>query len=82
MAVPFPTEQESREVAAIVCLDIEVLNEIASDDDMTLEQLRKQIAWVHAMKEQAIHDPKARHERYQAAAFCFAAAGTIPTEQA
>jgi hypothetical protein len=62
---------EYKEVAAIVCLDVDLLLDIASDKALTADELREQIQLVHEQKEQAIYQPSVRRSRYSAAAMLF-----------
>lgn len=64
---------EHRQVAALVCMDLDVLNDIAEDggDSQTVESLRKQITYFHQLKEKLISDPRERETRYNAANMLF-----------
>lgn len=64
--------QEFKEVAALVCMDIDLLAEIATDNTLTADQLRDQIRLIHENKEAATSKPEQRRSRYVAAAMIFA----------
>lgn len=66
--------QEYMQVAALVCMDLDILLDIAENDSLTAEQLVKQIKLMHADKEKAINNPKDREDRYRAMGFVFGAA--------
>lgn len=70
---------EYRQVAAIVCMDLDLLADIAGDESLSLEDLRKQVQYVHSKKEELINDPDVRARRFGAASMVFgmAAAGMI-----
>jgi hypothetical protein len=78
--VPFETDpipqdkaREYRQVAALVCSDLDLLLDISEQPDMTLERLRSQVKYVHGLKEQTIGDAKSRQRRYSASCLVFAA---------
>jgi len=63
--------QEYREVAAVVCMDVDVLDEVARDTTLTVDELRDQIRLVHEQKQEATSKPEVRKSRYAAAAMIF-----------
>lgn len=67
---PIPQEKavEYMQVAALVCMDLELLQDIAYRSDMTLEDLRQHIDIFVENKDAAINDAAARQGRYAAAA--------------
>lgn len=62
---------EYREVAGLVCMDLDLLNDIASDTKLTAEELRKHIEYVVKKKDEMIADASVRIMRYYAAAMIF-----------
>ncbi len=74
--------REYMEIAALVCLDLDVLKDIAECRNMTAQQLVKQILHTHKQKENLINDQKAREMRYGSASLVFAAvdAGLVRSE--
>jgi len=63
-----------KKVAAIVCVDVEVLLEVARDRSLNADELREQIELVHEqMKELQLSEQK-RDERYAAASALFSVA--------
>jgi hypothetical protein len=76
--------EEYRQVAALVCLDLDALLEVVEHGGrLTADELRAQIRRCHAKKEQAVNDPEARRRRYEAACLVFgaAAAGLVRSEE-
>lgn len=55
-----------REIASIVCLDLELLHEIANEETLTADEWKSQVNDTHAKMTEALKDPKARRERFQA----------------
>ncbi len=64
---------EFMQVAALVCLDLDLLAEVAEDDDLTVDELRKQIKYVAGKKDKIIADPVERQQRYGAGCAIFGA---------
>jgi len=58
---------EYQQVAALVCEDIEILVDIASNPNKTAEQLRAQIKLLKEQKDKLIADREHREMRYNAA---------------
>lgn len=56
--------REYQQVAALVCLDLDVLLEVSQDQGMTVDRLRDHIRSTCKMKDEAISDPAARESRY------------------
>jgi len=75
--------QEYREVAALVCMDIDLLLEASRMSDMTLEGLRRHVERAHSKKEELIADAAARRSRFEAVRLLLglAAAGHIRAEK-
>ena len=61
--IPEEKAQEYREVAALVCLEVDLLAEVVAPD-MTADSLRWHIAQLFAEKERLIADQKYRRERF------------------
>lgn len=59
--------REYQEVAALVCLDLDALLEIAATPGITARELAEQIRYTHERKEELISSPTARERRYRAA---------------
>ena len=64
---------EYQQVAALACLDIDLLSDICEQEDMTLERLKAQIRLVKGNKDDMISDPRSRNKRYTAATLVFGA---------
>ena len=62
---------EFKEVAALVCMDLDLLNDIASDTSLTADKLRKQIEHTVKQKDEMIADASVRSSRYSAASMLF-----------
>jgi hypothetical protein len=75
-AISADQAQEYREVAAIVCLDIDVLADIAEWKDMTLERLQAQVRHLKETKEKTISDPEGRRKRYASLSWLFSLAAS------
>lgn len=56
--------EEARQVAGMLCLDIDLLAEVATDADLTLDDFRWYIEDLKSKKDQMLGDPKGRSERY------------------
>lgn len=84
MSIMISQEQalEYQQVAALVCLDLNCLLK-ACNICNTLEELRKQVAHVHKMKEELISNKEIRESRYNAARIISSAvaAGEISCEK-
>jgi len=65
--IPEEMAREFQQVAALVCQDVDILNDIASQSDVTLESLRAQVELLHSNKERAIKDKEWREMRFDAA---------------
>lgn len=63
--------KEYKEVAALVCMDLDLLQMTVKRKDMTIEDIRAQIDLVVEMKNQLISDAEHRESRYNASAFLF-----------
>lgn len=57
---------EYQQVAALVCNDLDCLHDIATTQNLTAEQLVKQIALTHKMKDEVIADKENRERRFYA----------------
>lgn len=62
---------EYQQVAALTCLDIDLLADIAEDKSMTADQLRDQIVHLKELKDKLISDKADRESRYSAACMIF-----------
>lgn len=62
---------EYQQVAALVCMDLDMLKILSERSDMTLEELKEHISIIVENKEQLINDSKIRQSRYQAASLVF-----------
>lgn len=62
----FDMSEESRQVAGMLCLDIDILAEVATNADMDVDRLRKHIARLKDGKDNILNDPAARAKRYAA----------------
>lgn len=60
----FDMSEEARQVAGMLCLDIDLLAEVATDADLTLDDFRWYIEDLKSKKDQMLGDPKGRSERY------------------
>lgn len=65
--------EEHRQVAALVCLDIDILGEVAKRKDLTADELRAQIQFTLEKKNKLILDPQERQQRYDGACLLFTA---------
>ena len=65
---------EYQQIAALVCLDLDVLKDIAEQPNNTADQLVKQILFTWEKKEKLIQDAQHRKSRYEAASLIFSAA--------
>jgi hypothetical protein len=63
---------EYKQVAGLVCLDLDILLTVAEAGDVTMEDLISQIRYTHQKKELLIADPKERQDRYNACSLVFA----------
>lgn len=69
--------QEYREVAALMCEDIELLVEVVSfDPNMSAESIRKHINHLKEAKDEAISNPKARSHRFNSMQMIYDALAT------
>lgn len=59
---------EYQQVAGLLCMDIDVLAEIAEDPDITLEDLLWQIKDLQEKKDDMITNKESRESRYAAVA--------------
>ncbi len=62
---------EFKEVAGLVCMDLDLLKDIASDTSLTADKLRKQIEHTVKQKDEMIADASVRSRRYYAASMIF-----------
>src|SRR5262245_3071339 len=62
--------QEYREVAALVCIDLDILAETV-ERYKTLEEYKRMIRYIHKRKERAISDPQWRRERFSSGCLIF-----------
>ena len=62
---------EYRQVAALLCLDIDTLLESCNRQEVTVESLKDSIKLLVELKDQLINDPEARQRRYAAAQSLF-----------
>lgn len=67
VAITQEEAEEYQQVAALVCMDLDILLECANCGDMTAEELVAQIRHAHEQKESMTADPKIRQSRYEAA---------------
>lgn len=77
MEISQESAQEYREVAGLVCLDLDMLLEMAKDSSCTKEDLIWHIKNTHEKKDNAIKNKKDRQWRYQAAQVIFNTPGTF-----
>jgi len=63
--------KEYQQVAALVCGDVDILHEVASDKSLDAEALRSHINLTYELKEKAISDPKDRENRFNAGMMLF-----------
>lgn len=63
--------KEYKEVSALVCMDLDLLQIAVKRKDMTIEDVRAQIDLVVEMKNQLINDAKHRETRYNATGLLF-----------
>lgn len=62
---------EYREVAALVCMDLDCLGIAAERSDATADELRELIKLAIETKDQTTQQPEVRRRRYAAAAMLF-----------
>lgn len=58
--------REYKEVAALVCYDLDLLLEISRNSNLTIDELREEIERIHSQKELLIKDQYAREMKYDA----------------
>lgn len=56
-----------------MCMDLDVLAEVANDRTLTIDELRDQIRLVHEQKDELTRNAEVRQSRYSSAAMIFAA---------
>ncbi len=66
--------EEYQEVAALVCMEIDILFDISQQEGITVEELKEGIIFLHNNKEEIIKDAEKRKMRYNAGCLLFEAA--------
>lgn len=62
---------EYQQVAAITCLDLDLLKDLADDSTITLKELKDYIIHIHEQKEKMVADGGARINRFNTSALLF-----------
>lgn len=63
--------EEYQQVAALMALDLDLLQTVSKRKDMTLDQLREHIVYTIEKRDEMINNPESRKQRYLSAAMLF-----------